>query len=117
MQPLEDEDDLVANESVERRGEPRGNYHGLRAVLREPPLGEVAVPDASRAGFFAELAHPDSIALGAELKVELHYKDRNAIVQVRVIRKELEPRHGIAVIISEADPADGARYRALLGIE
>ncbi len=115
MAGVEDDDDLGGFESVERRGQPRGSFHGLTIALQHgPPL---AVTEASQLSFFAEMTNPDSTVLGLETAAELRYRGQMIRVTIRVVRKEHEPRRGVVLQVVDTDPAVREALRELLAVE
>jgi hypothetical protein len=116
MQRLEDDEaDLTGD--IERRGEPRGSYTGLRVRIDAPGVPpDLAVQEASGNAFFAQLPDPDAVALGSEHAADLSYRGKSARVRAVAVRKELEPRTGIAFRISATDPSDLRAFHDLLGI-
>jgi hypothetical protein len=99
-------------ENVERRTGVRGPVKGLRCAL---PAGRSAlVLEAGRRGVFIEVDDPDSFALGARLDVVISGPDGNAAARVDVVRKEIDPRRGIALLIVHMSPAAEETYLAWL---
>lgn len=101
------DDDLV-----ERRTDLRGPVRDLECVL---PDGErLPVLEAGRRGVFVALRDPDRLALGARLDVEITSRGRRAALRVEVIRKEIDPRRGIALLVVHMSPDAAAVYDAIL---
>ena len=115
MAALDEDDDLGAFESVERRGQPRGAFHGLTITLPHGP--SLAVTEASRLSFFAEMPDPDKVALGLEASAELRYRGQVIRLVIRVVRKEHEPRRGLVLLVVDTDPAVRESLRTLLAVE
>ena len=103
---------ILARESVERRSDRRGPVRHLGAVL--PGGAEHAVLEAGRRGVFVALDDPDRVALGARLDITITGKGRRAAARTEVVRKEIEPRRGVALLIVHMSPAAAAEYEAML---
>ncbi len=114
MAGVDDEDNLSAFESVERRGQPRGAFHGLTITLQGSAL---PITEASQLSFFAEMPNPDSVTLGLETAAEMRYRGRMIRVTIRVVRKELEPRRGAVLQVVDTDPTVREALRELLAVE
>ena len=114
-----DDEEEVAAPPVERRIEPRGVFPGLSArILSGPGAGVVyEVLEASRIGFFLRMATPDLLPLGERLRIELSFDGESMAVEGIVLRKEIDPRCGMAVGITEITPEAEQTYRRILGIE
>jgi len=103
----------IADEDVERRTDLRGPVRDLSCVL--PGGASVPVLEAGRRGIFIELADPDSLALGARLEVEVTSPaGERAAARVEVVRKEIDPRRGCALLIVHMSPAAKTAYDAML---
>jgi len=100
-------------EDVERRANVRGPVRDLWCEL--PETGRARVLEAGRKGVFVEVADPDAVALGARLEVAVVGATGRAVMQVEIIRKEIHPRRGIALLIVHLAPADETTYHGLLG--
>lgn len=97
---------------LERRTGVRGPVKGLRCAL---PGGKSAdVVEAGRRGVFVEVPDPDAYPLGARLDVVISAADGNAAARVEVIRKEIDPRRGVALLIVHMSPAAEEVYAAWL---
>jgi hypothetical protein len=103
----------IVRESVERRRRPRGPVSGLEAVL--PDDEKVAVLEAGRRGIFVALEDPDRFALGARLDLVLSGRGRHVRARVEVVRKEIDPRRGVALLIVHMSPGDEAAFHEMLG--
>jgi hypothetical protein len=102
----------LRGESVERRTELRGPVRHLEVVL---PGGEkVVVLEAGKRGIFIALDDPDRFALGARLEVTIAGKGRRVSGRAEVVRKEIDPRRGIALMIVHMSPTAAADYEAML---
>jgi hypothetical protein len=116
---IDEEEDSGLSEAIERRGEPRGVFPGLKArILNGPGSGtEFSVMEASRVGFFIGMSKPDSLALGARLPMQLEHNGRFVVFEGELVRKEIDPRTGIAIRIAAfADEEAEATYSAILGV-
>ena len=103
----------VVREEVERRFDARGPVRDLEVEL---PGGERAsVLEAGRRGVFVALEDPDRLALGAKLDVAIAGRGRRAAARVEVIRKEIDPRRGVALLIVHMSPSAAAELDAMLG--
>jgi hypothetical protein len=103
----------IADEDVERRTDLRGPVRDLACTL--PGGTIVPVLEAGRRGIFIELADPDSLALGARLDVEVTSPSGERVTaRVEVVRKEIDPRRGCALLIVHMSPAAKAAYDAML---
>jgi hypothetical protein len=103
----------IVRETVERRTDRRGPVRELEAVL---PGGEhVEVLEAGRRGVFLAIDNPDRYALGARLDVFITGRGHRAHARTEVVRKEISPRHGIALLIVHMSPAQAEAYEAMLG--
>jgi hypothetical protein len=96
-----EENDELDLEPVERRGQPRGIFRGLKArILAGPGNGiDFEVLEASRIGFFVHMKLPDLLALEAAVTVRLSHEGESFTVEARVARKEVDPRRGMALRI------------------
>jgi hypothetical protein len=116
---IDDEEDIASAEAIERRGEPRGVFPGLKArIMAGPGSGaDYDVVEASRVGFFMRVPKPDSLALGALISMQLEHQGRLVTIEGEVVRKEIDPRTGMAVRIAAfADEDAEANYSAILGV-
>ena len=107
-------DDDVKAEDIERRRELRTELPGMKITLagRE---GAFTVLEASRRGFFVRCTHPDTFALAEIHDAEITLDDKCARCRLEVIRKEIEPRRGIALRIAYIDPRNEETLKAILG--
>jgi len=112
------DDDEIDVQPVERRLEPRGVFPGLLArILTAAGAGEAhEVLEASRVGFFLRMRLPDSLPLGAEVDLVLSFEGDTIPLRGIVLRKEIDPRRGIAIGITEIDREAEAAYQRVLGI-
>ncbi len=81
-------------EPVERREDLRGYVYGVTSEIEG---GErVPVREASQRGLFLELADPEAIALRESQELKVFFEELEVEMTVIVVRKEIEPRTGIA---------------------
>ena len=97
---------------VERRTDLRGPVRDLEVVL--PGDERVAVLEAGKRGVFVALDDPDRFALGAKLEITITGRGQTAAGRAEVVRKEIDPRRGIALLIVHMSPAAAAAYQAML---
>jgi hypothetical protein len=103
---------LVRESAVERRNDVRGPVRHLEALL---PGGEkVAVLEAGKRGVFLAIEDPDRFALGARLEIMITSRGQRAAGRAEVVRKEIDPRRGIALLITHMSPAATEAYHAML---
>jgi hypothetical protein len=99
-------------EDVERRTDLRGPVRGLRCAL--PGGAVVDVLEAGKRGVFIGLDDPDAYPLGARLEIALDVAPGITPAAVRarveVVRKEIDPRRGAALMIVHIAPAAEAVY-------
>jgi hypothetical protein len=110
-----DEEDL-AIEEVERRRELRAIFPGLRIVLVAPRAATFEAVEASTRSFFVRAADPDSYRLGEAFDARIEHTGRAAACRLEVVRKEIDPRSGLALRIARIDPAGEDALRAILGL-
>jgi hypothetical protein len=102
----------VVRESVERRTDRRGPVRHLEALL---PGGEtVEVLEAGQRGIFLAIEDPDRFSLGARLEVTISGRGRKAVARGEVVRKEIDPRRGLALLIVHMSPTAAEEYKAML---
>lgn len=106
MTPDDDGDD------VERRGGVRGPVSGLLAAVGGLPAAPII--EAGTKALFVELPDPDILPLGVPTDAVLLGPTRRALARVDVIRKEIAPRRGIALLIVSMSPADEEAWAAML---
>lgn len=97
---------------VERRTDLRGPVRDLEVLL--PGDERVEVLEAGMRGVFVALDDPDRFALGAKLDITISSREHAAYGRTEVVRKEIDPRRGIALLIVHMSPADAAIYQAML---
>jgi len=110
----DDKEPSLKMEAVERRGEPRGVVRDVYVTIGSGP--RLQALEASRKGFFVGLDDPDSFALGAAVELRVERGDRAIGCRADVVRKEIEPRRGIAVRISHIAPVAEEELRVMLGV-
>lgn len=99
-------------ESIERRTQVRGPVRDLVATL--PGGDEATLLEAGRRDMFVALDDPDRFALGAKLELTITDGRKKTRCKVEVVRKEIAPRRGVAVLIVHMSPAATADYLAML---
>jgi hypothetical protein len=105
---------MAPDDDVERRSDVRGPVRDLWAEL--PGGGaRLAVLEAGMKGVFLAVDDPDAFALGARLEVTIAGAQGKATARCELIRKEIHPRRGIALLIVSMSPADETTYSALIG--
>jgi len=97
---------------VERRTDLRGPVRDVEVVL--PGDERVAVLEAGKRGVFVALDDPDRFPLGARLEVTVTSRGRSASGRAEVVRKEIDPRRGIALLIVHMSPSEATAYEAML---
>jgi hypothetical protein len=106
------------SENVERRTDLRGPVRGLRCAL--PGGAVVDVLEAGKRVVFIALDDPDIYPLGERLEIGLDVAPVPAPAAVRarveVVRKEIDPRRGAALMIVHIAPAAEAIYLGWLEI-
>jgi hypothetical protein len=100
------------DDEVERRAGVRGPVRDLWAEL--PGGAKVAVLEAGTKGIFVAQDDPDGVALGARMEIVIVGASGRAAARCEVIRKEIQPRRGIALLIVHMTPAAEAAYHAML---
>ena len=103
----------VEDDEVERRSDVRGPRRDLWAEL--PDGARLVVLEAGRKGVFLAHDDPDSFALGARMEIAIAGAQGKAIARCELVRKEIDPRRGIALLIVHMAPAAEEIYGALLG--
>jgi hypothetical protein len=103
----------IVAEDVERRTDLRGPVRDLDCKL---PGGEtVRVLEAGRRAIFIALDDPDRFPLGARLEVEVgRPRGKHVTARVEVVRKEIDPRRGVALLLVHLSPAAKTAYEAML---
>ena len=102
---------MIPDDDVERRAGVRGPVRDLWAELPGGVRG--AVLEAGRKNVFVAHDDPDSVALGARIDVTIAGTQKVA-ARCEVVRKEIQPRRGLALLIVHMAPAAEAAYLAML---
>ncbi len=100
-------------EDVERRSRVRGPVRDLAVEL--PGGATAVVAEAGDTAIFIEQDDPDALALGARLEIVIVGASGRAAARVEVVRKEIQPRRGVALLLVHLAPAAEAIYRTLRG--
>ena len=108
IDPIGDDD----VDDVERRGGVRGPVNGMMAVIGGLPAAPVI--EAGTKALFVELPDPDIVPLGVPTECVIIAPTRRAHSRVDVIRKEIAPRRGVALLIVSMSPADEEAWQAML---
>lgn len=106
-------DPIDASDDVERRGGVRGPVAGLMAAVGGLPAAPVV--EAGMKALFVELPDPDALPLGVPTEAVLFGPGRRALARVDVIRKEIAPRRGVALLIVHLAPADESWWAEMIG--
>jgi hypothetical protein len=112
----DDHEDEVAGEEIERRREIRGIMTGLSIALLGPSRAEFEAVEASRRAFFVHVDKPDVFRLGDVHDARIERAGHRVRARLEVIRKEIDPRTGVALRIVQVDNdggGDGDGERAL----
>ncbi len=99
-------------EEVERRTNIRGPVRDLTVNL--PDGEQLAVLEAGKRGVFVALHDPDRYPLGHRLDITVTSRGRSAAGRAEVVRKEIDPRRGIALLIVHMSPDAEAEYQAMM---
>ena len=113
--PTAEDEEQLRREEVERRREPRGVFPGLHIDLTAPKPSSFAAVEASRRGFFVRVDDPEAYILGEVHEAAITLADRTVKCRLEVIRKEIEPRRGVALRISFIDPRNEELLKQVLG--
>ncbi|HTJ45852.1 MAG TPA: hypothetical protein VL463_27300 [Kofleriaceae bacterium] len=103
---------MIPDDDVERRAGVRGPVRDLHAELPGGVRG--AVLEAGRKNVFVAHDDPDSVALGARIEITIVGAQARAIARCEVVRKEIQPRRGLALLIVHMAPAAETTYLAML---
>jgi hypothetical protein len=109
----DDHEDEVAGEEIERRREVRGAMLGLSIALVAPRAVEFDAVEASRRAFFVHVDEPDAYRLGDVYDGRIERDGHRVRARLEVIRKEIDPRRGVALRIVDVADADGDGERTL----
>lgn len=100
-------------DEVERRGNLRGPVAGLMCAVGG--LAAAPILEAGRTALFVELPDPDVLPLGHPTEAVLMGPLGRALARVDVIRKEIAPRRGVALLIIHLSPADEEIWARMVG--
>jgi hypothetical protein len=109
---FDDKEPSVKLEAVERRGEPRGVVRDVTVTIGGLTLPAV---EASRKGFFVTVDDPETYRLGDSHDIRVHRGDHTIGCRVEVVRKEIDPRVGVALRIAHISPVAEESLREMLG--
>lgn len=114
MTLVDDEDD--EDDDVERRNNLRGPVaaRGLMAAIGALPPAPIV--EAGKKALFVELPDPDILPLGVPTEAVLIGPAGRALARVDVIRKEIAPRRGVALLIVHLAPDDEAAWADMIGV-
>jgi hypothetical protein len=104
--------DSIDFEAIERRGTLRGFLYAVRAELDNGFAGEVL--EASETGLFVGLDDPDSYKLRESHNIKVSHGDVIIRLRVEVVRKEVDPRRGVALRINHVSDDDAFEWRKIL---
>ena len=102
----------VLVEMVERRGELRGLARGVEVTLGDAPPRPAV--EMSRKGVFVAVEDPDGYSLGHTHALTIADRERRLSCRAVLVRKESEPRRGVALRIDVISPEDEAVLVAIL---
>jgi hypothetical protein len=103
------------DDDVERRNNLRGPVAARGLMAAVGGLAPAPIVEAGRKALFVELPDPDVLPLGIPTEAVLIGPDRRALARVDVIRKEIAPRRGVALLIVHLSPADEEAWAAMIG--
>ncbi len=112
---VDDDDDVVPAEDVERRRDLRASAPGLRLVVTAPRAASFEAVEASRRSLFVRAADPDRFRLGDVVDARLEQGGLAAACRLEVIRKEHAPRAGLALRLHSIDPREDSVLQEILG--
>jgi hypothetical protein len=101
---LDDDDERLDAEEVERRRALRAPVPGLRITLTAPRAASFEAVEASASSFFVRAADPERFRLGEIFEGAIEKGGRRAAMCLEVIRKESHPRAGVALRVATIDP-------------
>jgi hypothetical protein len=110
-----DEDDLILDQAIERRKEPRGAFPGLKVELSGSKPAIYEAVEGGRRSFFVPEALPDRWQLGEVVDAKVSLRGRTAACKLEIFRKEMEPRRGMALRVVGVDPAAEEQLKAMFG--
>ncbi|MBT8494892.1 MAG: hypothetical protein KJO07_17680 [Deltaproteobacteria bacterium] len=99
-------------EPIERRGDLRGYVYGVEIELAEGVVKPVV--EAGKLGMFVQLDEPESYKLRDAHSVVITCGEIRIRCKVRVVRKEVEPRTGIALHITQISPDAEFDWRKII---
>jgi hypothetical protein len=111
----DDHEEEIAVEEIERRREIRGTASGLRIRFVGPRPAEFEAVEASRRSFFVHVDDPERYRLGDVHDATIEHGGRAANARLEVIRKEIDPRRGVALRIAHIAPEGETVLREMLG--
>jgi hypothetical protein len=111
----DDHEDDIAVEEIERRRHVRGITSGLRVRFVAPRTAEFEAVEASRRSFFVHVDDPERYRLGDVYDASIEHGGRTAPARLEVIRKEIDPRRGVALRIVHIAPEGESALREMLG--
>lgn len=111
----DDHEDDVSVEEIERRREIRGITHGLSIALLSPRAAAFEAVEASHHSFFVHADNPEAYRLGEVFDARIEHGGHKARCRLEVIRKEIDPRRGVALRIVHIDPENEVALTEILG--
>lgn len=109
----DDKEPSLKMEAIERRGEPRGAVRNLRISIGSGQPRQAL--EASRKGFFVAVEDPEDYRLGDSVDIKVQRDDIEIGCRCEVIRKEIEPRKGVALRIAHIAPVAEETLKSMLG--
>jgi len=109
----DDKEPSLKMEAIERRGEPRGVVQNLRISIGAGEPRQVL--EASRKGFFVSVDDPEDYRLGDSVEIRVAREDVAIGCRCDVIRKEIDPRTGVALRIAHIAPVAEETLKGMLG--
>jgi hypothetical protein len=101
---LDDDDERLEAEEVERRRGLRAPVPGLRITLISPRAASFEAVEASARSLFVRVADPEGFRLGEVFDGAIEHGARRSSLRLEVIRKESHPRAGVALRVAAIDP-------------
>jgi len=111
----DDHEDDIAVEEIERRRDVRGITSGLHIRFLAPRAAAFEAVEASRNSFFVHVDDPEIYRLGDVYDASIEQSGRAAKARLEVIRKEIDPRKGVALRIAHIAPDGESALREILG--
>jgi len=111
----DDHEDDIAVEEIERRRDVRGIAAGLHIRFTAPRAADFQAVEASRRSFFVHVDDPERYRLGEVYDASIEHSGRIAKARLEVIRKEIDPRKGVALRIAHIAPDSESALREILG--